>query len=241
MKAQNSILKLKIRQEIYNYILENPSSYLREISRNMNIPKTTLKYHLDYLEKHNLITPKLEDKYKRYYVKDKLGQREKELLNLLRQEVPRNIILYLIFHIVCSQIELSKALGKHPSTISFHLKKLRDLEIIQTAFIEERNIIIDEPVVIERNKKSSEIIYIFSDEEFFYIIYNLLIVSKKSLPDKDMIEDLLLFIDDLASLDESNKRLKIKSSTYKKLNNPDRAIDELLEFVLEVLPHPYHV
>ena len=240
MKAQNSILKLKIRQEIYNYILENPSSYLREISRNMNIPKTTLKYHLDYLEKHNLITPKLEDKYKRYYVKDKLGQREKELLNLLRQEVPRNIILYLIFHIVCSQIELSKALGKHPSTISFHLKKLRDLGIIQTAFIEERNIIIDEPVVIERNKKSSEIIYIFSDEEFFYIIYNLLIVSKKSLPDKDMIEDLLLFIDDLASLDESNKRLKIKNSLYKKLNNPDRAIDKIIELTFEMLPHPYY-
>jgi len=241
MKGQNSILKLKIRQEIYNYILENPSSYLREISRNMNIPKTTLKYHLDYLEKHNLITPKFEDKYKRYYVKDKLGQKEKELLNLLRQEVPRNIILFLIFHIVCSQIELSKALGKHPSTISFHLKKLRDLDIIQTAFIDERNIIMDEPVVIERNKKSTEIIYVFSDEEFFYIIYNLLIVSKKSLPDKDIIEDLLLFIDDLASLDESNKRLKIKRSTYKKLNNPDRAIDELLDFVHEVFPHPYHV
>ena len=210
----DNVLKLKSRQDIYNFILENPSSYVREISRKMNIPKTTLKYHLDYLEKHKLVTTKSEGGYKRYFVVNKLGQREKDLLNLLRQEVPRNIILYLILHIICSQIELSKALGKHPSTIGFHLKKLRDLGIIQSAFIKKRNILIKGPVAVERNKKSTEIIYVFSDLEFFYIIYNLLIASKNSLPDRDTIDDLLYFVDQLASLDETKKRVLIKKSLY---------------------------
>ena len=133
MISNQNILQLEIRQKIYRYISKNPGIHLREISRQMTIPKSTLKYHLKYLYKKGLITTKSEKRYKRYYIINKLGTKEKEILNLLRQKVTRDILLYLMFYIVSSEIELSKVLEKHPATIDFHLKKIKNLGIIKLA------------------------------------------------------------------------------------------------------------
>ena len=94
MISKENILKLETRQKIYRYIDKNPGLHLREIQRKTNIPYGTLKHHLKYLEKHNLIKTKSENGYKRYTVSYKLSKKEKEILNLLRQEVPRYILIY---------------------------------------------------------------------------------------------------------------------------------------------------
>lgn len=241
MISGKNILGLKARRRIYTYILNNPDLHLREISRRMNMPKTTLKHHLKYLEKQDLITISSKNGYKRYCIKDALGRKEKEILNLLRQEVPRNILVHMIFFIACSEIELSKALGKHPSTIAFHLKKLKELGIIKPRWRHRSKIRVQKPIVIKRNKMNNEIIYYFSDGEIRYTIYNLLITYKNSLPGQDFIDELLKLANEITYLDRSKKIVLLRKWLHiETINNYDSTIDTLFERVYEIFPHPYH-
>jgi len=60
---QKDLMSLKTRKIIYNYILKNPGAHFREISRENNIPLTTINYHLRYLQKYNLLDKKYENGY----------------------------------------------------------------------------------------------------------------------------------------------------------------------------------
>ena len=51
MITTRNIMKLEPRQKIFNYIQKYPGMHLRDISRQTNIPKTTLVHHLKYLKK----------------------------------------------------------------------------------------------------------------------------------------------------------------------------------------------
>lgn len=60
------------------------------------MPKTTFRHHLNFLEKYGLIITKADHRYTRYYVIQKVGKQDKEILNLLRQETPRRIFMLLL-------------------------------------------------------------------------------------------------------------------------------------------------
>ena len=131
MISKRNILDLKSRRDIYQFISKNPGLYISEISKRMNISRSALRHHLRYLLKLNLILTKVDKKDKRLYACDQIGVKDKELLSLLRQEVPFKIIMYLFLPGFCSKTELSKELNVHPSTIQFHLKKLLDMGVIK--------------------------------------------------------------------------------------------------------------
>ena len=58
LMRKEELLKLKIRRQIYQFILKYPGFHFSEISRKLKIPKTTLNYHLSYLEKYGFIVVK---------------------------------------------------------------------------------------------------------------------------------------------------------------------------------------
>jgi len=124
--------EFKARNEIYNCILEHPGLHLGGLSRKMDIPKSTMNYHLNLLKKRGLLVKKPEEGYTRYYIANKIGKTDKKILHLLRQTVPKEIIIFLLLHRDSSQIKISKNLKKHPTTTSFHLNKLMNIDIIET-------------------------------------------------------------------------------------------------------------
>ena len=124
------ILDLEIRRMIYNFILKNPGLHERELSRQLKIPKTTMNYHLNYLQKQDLIVSINEKRYLRFYIKQRVGFVDKQILSIIRQEVPRRIILFLFAYPERSRIEISRDLEKSDTTISFHLKKMLKKDII---------------------------------------------------------------------------------------------------------------
>ena len=170
MISRKNILEISNRKKIYEYILKNPSSYEREISKKIGIPKSTLRYHLYTLKKRELINSREEKGYTRYFVLNKLGKREKEILSVLKQEVPRNILLYLMYYVVCSQKEISKVVEKRPSTIAYHLKKLKKICLIT---------IVDNKPDEEKKKPSlrkkfkGARLYKIIDRETYYNLYDL--------------------------------------------------------------------
>lgn len=131
MKIKNK-LKLKSRVIIYNYILNYPGLHRNELSRKINIPYTTLKYHLNHLIKKGVLVEKNDGKYIRYYVRHKIGEIDKNKLNLFRRETVRNIIMYLDAIPDASLVEIATYWKKNPRTIAFYIKKLMKIGLIES-------------------------------------------------------------------------------------------------------------
>jgi DNA-binding transcriptional ArsR family regulator len=236
MISRKNILDLELRRKIYNYILENPSSYEREISKKMDIPKTTLRHHLITLKKLELITEKNANGYKRYFVVNKIGKRDKEILNILKQNIPRNILLYLMYYVVCSQLEISRALEKKPSTINFHLKKLKDLGLITQANFNDRKKTTNNKKLFVRKKIKREILYKLINRETNYILYNLLIICKDSVSDKDFLNCILFTNEAIERFQRRIPRVHLNGV----VKSPEQEIENIVKMIYTVLPHPYH-
>ena len=125
-----NILRIERRREIYNCILNNPGLHLGEISRKLEIPKSTLYYHLNFLEKYGFIVKRENGRYVHYYITNNIGEEDKKIIGLLRQEMPYKIILYLFSNPESCQRKISRHLNRHPTTIAFHLEKLDNLETL---------------------------------------------------------------------------------------------------------------
>jgi len=131
MRNKNYFLELESRRKIYQFILKHPGVYLREISRELKVPKSTIDYHLRYLKKRDFIIAKSEDKYTRYYVLQNVSREHKKALSIIRKKTPRHIILFLSFYHISTRKELCYDLEKSASTISFHLNKLIEMGIVE--------------------------------------------------------------------------------------------------------------
>lgn len=129
-RSQRKALELEIRQSIYSLISTSPGLHLREIQRRTKIATGQLTYHLNYLQKVGLIKTENDGEYLRYYAYIQISDEERRVLELVRKESIRHILLYLLENDNCNHEHLVKNLDIAPSTISWHLKKLIDASIV---------------------------------------------------------------------------------------------------------------
>ena len=120
---KKDVLELETRRKIYKTILKNPGLHLREIQRQINIPYSSLKYHLNFLVKRDLISLEECRNYTRYFIKNNFGNLHKKIISLLREKTTNDIMIYLLVNICSSRSELSKLFNKDDATVLFHLKK----------------------------------------------------------------------------------------------------------------------
>lgn len=122
-------LELDTRRSIYDCIKEFPGIHLREIQRKLEMPMGLLEYHLLFLEKNRLISFEKVNRYKRFYP-SKSGIKNKALLSILRQEIPRNILILLLEQETARHGDILDHLEISPSTLSFHLKKMVKAKVV---------------------------------------------------------------------------------------------------------------
>lgn len=124
-------LDVDARRRLYAFLKRTPGAHFSEVQRRLEMATGTLQYHLHYLEKRGLIDARREGRYTRYYPTSDVDRRDKPVLGLLRQETPRAILLDLVEHGPSRLTDLSERLGVVPSTLSFHLKKLQEAEVVE--------------------------------------------------------------------------------------------------------------
>ena len=103
---------------------------MREIMRETSVPIGTLKYHLSYLEKEDLIISRKEDRYKRFYVEGKHTSFDKKVLGIIRQPQLRRILIFLLLETNAGYKIMIEELGISASTLSSHLKRLLEAGMI---------------------------------------------------------------------------------------------------------------
>ena len=129
MKSKEKVLENEQRRKIYNFVKDNPGLHMRELQRRLQIPLTTLEYHLDYLENKDILSLKDDRRYCRYFPEE-ISEDEKTLLSALRQKRLREIILLVLSEeLVCFK-ELSDEIRIADSTLSHYLKLLSMKEIL---------------------------------------------------------------------------------------------------------------
>ncbi|MBU0662065.1 MAG: winged helix-turn-helix transcriptional regulator [Candidatus Diapherotrites archaeon] len=132
MDDAEEALALDVRQKIYTTVQKSPALHFREIQRRTSLGVGALQYHLEYLQKAQLIRSEKDGKFVRYFaVRGKqVGEQSREL-SLLRQESIRRIVIYLLTHKRANNVAISKAVNLSPPTTSWHLGKLISAGIVE--------------------------------------------------------------------------------------------------------------
>ncbi len=119
-------LELEVRRRIYQCIVESPGLHFREIQRRTTLATGSLDYHLHFLYKNGLIRTEKDKNYTRYYPLTKnWTDEEKAILNILRNDKMRHIIIFLIEKKKSTPLKISEGTGIPLSTLSWYLKQLQ--------------------------------------------------------------------------------------------------------------------
>ncbi|MGC1132659.1 MAG: winged helix-turn-helix transcriptional regulator [Nitrososphaeraceae archaeon] len=130
-----------LRKDIYNFISKNPGIRYRELIRLAGISNGVLTYHLCLLEKSGEIkVERLSNKKVTRYFVANIPKEDSDIISCLRGKVIRNIIFFVLENEFCTFSEIVDHVGKAPSTISWHIKKLREAGILGTNYGNDRQL-----------------------------------------------------------------------------------------------------
>jgi predicted transcriptional regulator len=111
-------------------IERNPGVRYRELLRISRLGNGVLTYHLSILERMGkIMVDRKRSKITRYYLTG-VPDGDTDLIGSMRNKVARQLILFILEHDLCTFSEIVENSGKAPSTISWHLNRLRDVGII---------------------------------------------------------------------------------------------------------------
>lgn len=230
MLTNENILDLEIRNKIFNHISKNPGLHFNEMSRTINIPKSTLHYHLDYLQKKNIISSKSVGKCKRYFIFQKNGVFEKKLIHYLRQEIPRKMIMIYFGKIAQSCADISQELGLHPNTISFHINKLLKDDMLEIAPYKKGIIYIQSGENIIRDIAGNPKFYKL---KYIQETYSCVIENKNIFKQDEVCRTIVEFYDSFFYEYFGKTPKVLNEKTY-----PEN--DPFFNLFFEMFPHPYH-
>jgi predicted transcriptional regulator len=123
-------------ETLLSFVQRYPGVHLREIRRRLSIPIGTLDYHLYRLGKEGLITVRFSGGYKCAYpaVVEEMGgpipDQDQQLLALLRQSVPRALLLHVYLDGASAPSGLAADLSTTPQNLSYFLRRLENVGVI---------------------------------------------------------------------------------------------------------------
>ncbi|MCK4718093.1 MAG: winged helix-turn-helix transcriptional regulator, partial [Thermoplasmata archaeon] len=130
MQEGREDLALDTRRALFDLVTEFPGLHFREIVRRSDMSSSNVEYHLRHLVKHGILVVVEDGRLKRFYVQGKVGHAEKKILSVLRKEIPRGIVLFLLLEPGSGVGDIGEVFDLSPSQLSYYLRKLVDKGII---------------------------------------------------------------------------------------------------------------
>ena len=100
-----------IAEKILQFIQNNPGCHLRKIKQTIRISQGTVQYHTDRLEKMGRITSTRSGLYRHYFRVGIFQNNEKEILQILRQETTRQILMFIVERQAPTQTDIVNSIG----------------------------------------------------------------------------------------------------------------------------------
>ena len=121
-----------IRGGIYDLVTKNPGIRYRELIRLAEITNGVLTYHLGMLEKFGEIrVERRSNKRVTRYFTVNIPKEDSDIISCFRSKVIRDIVFFVTNNDLCTFNEIVGHIDKAPSTISWHVKKLKEAGILR--------------------------------------------------------------------------------------------------------------
>lgn len=166
--------ELETRKKVYELISESPGVHLREIERKTGLPLGVVRYHVERLQREELIFAEQDRYFKRFFPRNRIPNVSTATMAVLRQESLRRIVLHLMEHPGSSHMELKNALDLPASTLSTYLSILLDKGTLR------------------RERRGKENLYHVTDEEE---VIKVLLVYRPSFLDKLVDHAISLYLE----------------------------------------------
>ena len=111
----------------------NPGIRYRELLRMTGLANGVLTYHLAALEKSDAVKVGRQARMTRYYPLS-TPDCESAILKFVRHDPVRQIVLFILDHDLCTFNEIVDHTNKAPSTVSSHLKRLKEAGIVSIRY-----------------------------------------------------------------------------------------------------------
>ncbi len=120
------------RQKIYKYVVNNPSTNIEELSKNLNINRSTLRYHVKILEDSGRVTTKKIGRCRRIYQNSmRFDSNQKFVAAIMRQNSKSKILKSIIKNPGINNGEISEITGLEKSTVTKHVRTLVDSGLLK--------------------------------------------------------------------------------------------------------------
>jgi len=159
---------------VYDLVVLNPGVHLRETERLTGLPLGVVRYHLDRLQREDLIFAQEDRYFKRFFPKGKIPNVPTQYFAVLRQESLRRIVLHLLNNPGSNHATMMSVLALPASTLSTYLSYLLRRGILR------------------REKSGKENLYFVQDEES---VVKVLLVYRPSFLDKLVDRALTLYME----------------------------------------------
>ena len=126
-------LELPLRKRITEYIRRNPGVHFRQISRDLELAIGQLDFHLNALIKGEVLVKEVVAGNTRYYVRDRFSKDERKAMSVLRREIPRGIVLFLMDSPGSTPTVILENFNFTSATLSYHLKRLERCGILEAS------------------------------------------------------------------------------------------------------------
>jgi predicted transcriptional regulator len=128
-----------IRERIIQSVNDFPGIRYRELLRITGVSNGVLSYHLNLLDNSGKVrVHRVNNRVTRYFSHD-VSIVESYVIGILRQNTTRKIIIYILESGPCGFNDIVKYTKKVPSTVSWHLSRLKDANIIKVRRQNELN------------------------------------------------------------------------------------------------------
>lgn len=142
---------LETRKKIFQLIERHPGLNLSTIAQMLQMNVPLVDYHTRYFEKHELVSVIKDSGFKRYYVKGSVGAPQQRLFEVLRQEIPLRIVLFLLITPKARYPKICECLPVSRSTVSYHLKKLIRSKVVEVVVEDGEWVyqVVDEKLIVD--------------------------------------------------------------------------------------------
>lgn len=121
------------KRSLLAHVEENPGIRYRELLRMTGLANGVLTYHLAALEKAGAIKVERQARMTRYYPVN-IPDSESAVLKFVRHDPIRQIVLFILDHDHCTFNEIVDRTRKAPSTVSSHLKRLKEAGVVSVRY-----------------------------------------------------------------------------------------------------------